>query len=159
MIEVTSRGTWLEDEGNKKALCARLGVTEYYLYDPLAECLSPPLQGFGLKDGVYVPLRRGADGGFRSAALGLKLVLESGRLRLIDVASGEPLLRPEEVESARQRAEAGLRDAERRVKEETVARRAAEARAQAAEAELARLRGRARGADRAKRGRRDRGRT
>jgi Uma2 family endonuclease len=32
VIEVTSKGTWLEDEGTKRALYARVGVKEYFLY-------------------------------------------------------------------------------------------------------------------------------
>jgi Uma2 family endonuclease len=144
VIEVTSRGTWLEDEGKKKALYARLKIKEYFLYDPLAEYLEPPLQGFLLEAGAYVPMRRAADGSLESAALGMKLALEGGRLRLSDLATGEPMLRPEEVEAAR-------RDADARAAGEAAARRdadaraeAAEARAKAAEAELARLRARKR---------------
>lgn len=34
VMEVSSRKTWLEDIGNKKALCARLGVADYFLFDP-----------------------------------------------------------------------------------------------------------------------------
>lgn len=135
VIEVTSRGTWLEDEGKKKALYARLGVPEYFLYDPLGEYLTPPLQGFQLKAGAYVPMRRSTDSSLKSAALGMKLVLEGGRIRLIDRATGEPMLRPEELAAAREKAE------ERATKEEARA-EAAEARARAAEAELARLRAR-----------------
>ena len=156
VIEVTSRGTWLEDEGKKKALYARLGVTEYFLYDPLAEYLEPPLHGLQLRGGAYVPMRRGAEESLKSAALGMRLVLEGGRLRLFDLATGEPMLRPKEMEAARQSAEAARQSAEARATKEEAratkeeaARRvadtradAAEARARAAEAELTRLRAR-----------------
>jgi Uma2 family endonuclease len=149
VIEVTSRGTWLEDEGKKKALYGRLGVAEYYLYDPLGEYLEPPLQGLKLEAGAYVPMRRGADDSLASAALGMKLKLEDGRLRLTDLATGAPMLRPEELEAARQNAEAARQNAEARATKEESARvaadtraEAAEARARAAEAELTRLRAR-----------------
>lgn len=149
VIEVTSRGTWLEDEGKKKALYARLGVPEYFLYDPLGEYLEPPLQGLKLEAGAYVPMRRGADGSLESAALGMRLVLEGSRLRLIDLATDEPMLRPEELETARRTAEARATKEEARATKEEAARRAAdtraeaaEARARAAEAELTRLRAR-----------------
>lgn len=36
VLELSSRGTWVEDAGNKKALCARFGVQEYFLFDPEA---------------------------------------------------------------------------------------------------------------------------
>lgn len=149
VIEVTSRGTWLEDEGKKKALYARLGVPEYFLYDPLGEYLEPPLQGFQLKAGAYVPMRRSADNSLKSAALGMKLLLEGGRIRLIDLATGEPMLRPEELVAAREKAEERAVTEEARATKAESARRAAdtradaaEARARAAEAELARLRAR-----------------
>ena len=149
VIEVTSRGTWLEDEGKKKALYARLGVPEYFLYDPLGEYLEPPLQGLRLEAGAYVPMRRGADDSLESAALGMRLVLEGGRLRLFDRATGEPMLRPEELEAARRKAEARATTEAARATTEEAARRAAdaraeaaEARARAAEAELTRLRAR-----------------
>src|SRR5919205_2502076 len=48
VIEFTSRATALEDQGNKRVLYAGLGVGEYFLCDPLAEYLVPPLQGFRL---------------------------------------------------------------------------------------------------------------
>ncbi len=60
VIEFTSRATALEDQGNKRVLYAWLGVSEYFLCDPLAEYLAPPLQGFRLAEGEY--RRLGADG-------------------------------------------------------------------------------------------------
>ncbi len=108
VIEVTSRKTWLEDAGNKKILCARLGVAEYFTHDPAGEYLSPPLQGFRLEGSDYRPIPPDVDGALVSEALGLKLQLENGRLRLIDPASGVRLLRPEEAMQAHREAEAEL---------------------------------------------------
>ena len=34
VVEISSRGTWLEDFGNKRALSERLGVAEYFVIDP-----------------------------------------------------------------------------------------------------------------------------
>jgi Uma2 family endonuclease len=60
VFEVTSLSTWLEleDEGNKKTLCRRLGVPEYFMYDPKGEYLNPPLQGSRLERGVYLDYAR-----------------------------------------------------------------------------------------------------
>jgi Uma2 family endonuclease len=104
VIEVTSRRTWLEDEGNKKVLCERLGVGEYFLYDPEGAYLEPPLQGYELVDGAYVRLEPDESGRLRSAALGLTLEREAGRLALRSATTGQPVL-PPEAEVERLRAE------------------------------------------------------
>ncbi len=106
VIEVSSRKTWLEDKGNKMAVCAMLGVKEYYLFDPEFDYLDPPLQGFRLEAGQYASIVPGADGGLRSEVLGLKLVVVGDRLEVFDSETGERLLRPEDHRVAREAAEA-----------------------------------------------------
>jgi Uma2 family endonuclease len=134
VLELTSRGTRYEDKGSKKGLCAELGVSEYFLFDPEADYLDPPLQGFRLVNGRYEPIAPRPDGSLRCETLGLFLARESdGRLRLIDAATGEHLLRPEEARQEREEALARADEETRRADEET-------RRADAAEAELARLR-------------------
>jgi Uma2 family endonuclease len=157
VLEVTSRGTRLEDKGNKRELCAELGVLEYFLYDPEADYLKPPLQGFRLVAGSYEPIFPEAKGMLRSEALGLKLILEEERLRFIDGATGAPLLHVEEREAradeaeqararaeqekrARARAEQEKREAEQAKQHAEQAKEQAEQRAAAAEVEIARLR-------------------
>jgi len=119
VIEVTSRGTRLQDLGTKRALYAWLGVKEYFLYDPLGEYLEPPLQGYRLAGSDYERMEPAAGGTLHSTELGLDLRGEDGHLRLVDPVTGERLLSPAEAHAAR---------------------RAAEARAAQAEAELERLR-------------------
>jgi Uma2 family endonuclease len=98
VFEVTSRATRLEDVGKKRALCAELGVAEYYLYDPEDDYLDPPLQGFRLAEGrSYEPAIVAAAGALVSDALGLSLRLVDGLIELRDARSGEALLRPDEV--------------------------------------------------------------
>jgi Uma2 family endonuclease len=139
VIEVTSRSTRREDMQHKRNLYARIGVQEYFLYDPLAEYLKPPLQGFRLESGQYAPIAPAADGSLRCAALGLRLSIENQRLRLTDEATGEPLLRPAEVAAAL-RSEAAARQAEAAARQaEAAARSAAEQQLAEREAELARL--------------------
>lgn len=122
VIEVTSDSTKRRDLREKKKIYAELGVEEYFLHDPLADYLTPPLQGFRLVEGDYRPIPRELDGSLLSKTTGLKLRREGERLRLRDAATGEPLLWPEEV--AR----------------EAAGRKAAEERAAALEEEVARLR-------------------
>lgn len=98
VIEVTSASTRERDLGEKKRLYARLGVAEYFLYDPAGEALGAGcLRGFRLRTDGYHPLRPRVDGSLHSRSLGLLLRIEEGRLRLIDEATGQPLLRGEEV--------------------------------------------------------------
>jgi Uma2 family endonuclease len=108
VLEVSSRKTWPEDEGNKKAICARLGVAEYFLYDPEGDYLEPPLQGFRLAKRAYAPIQPDEQQAVTSQTLGLKFLLENGRLQAIDSASGERLLRPREAYAALREAEAEL---------------------------------------------------
>ncbi len=56
VLEVTSPSTRRADERRKRDLYASLGVSEYFLYDPRAEYLTPPLQGYRLQEGKYRPL-------------------------------------------------------------------------------------------------------
>jgi Uma2 family endonuclease len=133
VIEVTSRDTRGADLGKKKDCYERLGVKEYFLYDPLGEYLEPPLQGFRLVGGRYRPLAPAADGALASPTTGLVLRPEGGRLRLLDAADGEPLLRVSEVQERARREAAARQAAEERAEREAAARREAEA-------ELARLR-------------------
>jgi Uma2 family endonuclease len=87
VLEVSSRGTWLEDSGNKQALCASLGVREYFLFDPEADYLDPPLQGYRLEGKHYVPIAADATGALFSAALGVLLQPELPLLRFLDARS------------------------------------------------------------------------
>jgi Uma2 family endonuclease len=111
VIEVTSRKTKGEDLRSKRGLYARLGVSEYYLYDPEADYLRPPLQGFRLAAGSYELLPPDSGGTITSAHLGLGLRLVDGRLQFYDGATGNrlPRLRERaqaaEAEVARLRAE------------------------------------------------------
>jgi Uma2 family endonuclease len=132
VLEFSSRGTWLEDAGNKKALCARLGVTEYFLCDPEADYLNPPLQGYRLVDGEYRDIEPLETGALASEALGLILRFDGQRLRCIDAASGQPVLRIEEWSDATQRARDQAVAERRRAQAE---RRRAQAERQRADAE------------------------
>jgi Uma2 family endonuclease len=107
VVEVTSDSTHDEDVYKKKALYERLGVEEYFLYDPLGDYLDPRIQGFRLTNGRYQKIRPEPDGSLLSQMAGVLLRMEGDQIRLIKTDSGEPLLRYEEAtdEIARLRAE------------------------------------------------------
>jgi Uma2 family endonuclease len=112
VIEMTSRSTRREDKGDKRALYARLGVREYFLFDPLGEYLKPPLQGFTLVDGEYAPLPFESDGGIISRELGLKLYRDETVLRLFDLASGREVVRTEDLSAVLQQTLARVQQTE-----------------------------------------------
>jgi Uma2 family endonuclease len=106
VLEITSEKMIDEDRGPKRDLYARLGVAEYFLFDPTAEALDPTLQGYRLKGKGYVGLKPARDGSLTSKELGLRLRAEGHVLRLTDAKTGRLLLTPEEeAEQERQRAE------------------------------------------------------
>lgn len=159
VFEVTSGSTRREDMVDKMGLYARLGVREYFLYDPTSDYLPQPLMGYGLNaENVYQPME--ADSGdavrvnggvaltpsFVSRLLGLRLTLDSqGALQFYRLDTGERVLSKFEAEAREEQLRA--KEAQRVVEQEQA--RAKEAqriadreqkRADAAEAELARLR-------------------
>jgi hypothetical protein len=81
-----------------------LRVSEYFLFDPRAEYLDPPLQGFRLIGGEYVPIEP-INGRLPSEVVGLHLACEGQNLRLFDPGTGTRLLtRLEAREAAEKRA-------------------------------------------------------
>jgi Uma2 family endonuclease len=129
VVEVTSRKTRREDQRDKKSLYERLEVEEYVLFDPYGEYLKPRLQGFRLEGGRYQPIPLQEDGTLLSQTTGLTLRPEGERLRLVDTATGEPLLWTDELEAAHAREAAARRKAEATAAKEAAARRKAEAKA------------------------------
>jgi Uma2 family endonuclease len=95
VIEVTSPSTRRDDLGRKRTLYARLGVSEYVLYDPLGEYLRPALQGFRLTRAAFEPMAVEQES-LICEALAMRLALIDGRLQLIDHESGSRLVTPEE---------------------------------------------------------------
>ena len=113
VAEITSKSTKNEDQKTKfEVYRDLLRVTEYVLFDPRAEYLKPPLQGYRLVGADYVPIEPVA-GRLPSEILGLHLERDGERLRLFDPATGQYLLtRLERQEAAEHRAEEERRRAE-----------------------------------------------
>ncbi|MHB2019357.1 MAG: Uma2 family endonuclease [Candidatus Xenobia bacterium] len=110
VFEVTSASTRHEDLGRKMELYARLGIREYFIFDPKREYIPSGLLAYQLQDGQYVPI---AVQPIRSAILGLELRVADDVLRLYDPGTGElPHDFVEQWRVERQRADAEHRDAE-----------------------------------------------
>ena len=139
VLEVLSPSTWQRDLA-KRETYARLGVREYFVFDPTGEHIEPVLQGYRLDWGRYEPLAGLGPLAVRSRVLGLDLWVDSERdLRMRDAETGENLRSAEESEAKWREAEARAERAEDRAEESDIGRRKAEARAERAEARLAEL--------------------
>ena len=127
VMEVASVSTWREDEGRKAKLYERLGVPEYWQYDPTGEYLGLKLKGRRLVEGAYVPqpVVESLDGTLllRSESLALDFRVKGEESHFFDPATGRRLL--------------SLREQYRAHREQLAARRVAESRADAAESRAA----------------------
>src|SRR5262249_50901125 len=116
VIEITSKSTRKEDQETKFKLYQDvLKVYEYFLFDPYGDYLDPPLKGYRLYQGHYVPIKP-VKGRLPSKVLGLHLERVGNELRLYDPAAGKwlptPAERTDQAEAARQQAEAARQQAE-----------------------------------------------
>lgn len=89
---VASEGNWREDLGEKKVLYARLGVPEYFVFDPQGKYLQPALQGFRQANGRYEEMARDDQGRLFSEELGLSLQAEKTLIRFWQGRGGEKIL-------------------------------------------------------------------
>lgn len=92
IFEVTSDETQREDATTKPEVYARIGVPEYFLFDPLGDYLDPQLQGYRLDGGRYTKIAPDAAGNLPSGELGLSFRAEGRMIRVIDGHTGEPIL-------------------------------------------------------------------
>jgi Uma2 family endonuclease len=89
VIEVTSSSTRKEDLKIKYDLYRdTFRVGEYFLFDPFSDYLDPPLQGFRLIEGQYVPIEPVA-GRLPSAVARVHLERVDSDLKLFDPETGE----------------------------------------------------------------------
>jgi len=107
VFEISSRKTLMQDTQKKWQLYARLGVREYYLYDPEYDYLPDGLAAFRLEGEEFVEVEV-SEGVVRSEVLGLDLVDTGETLRLRDPQTGRFIPTREELIEAQQQAEAEL---------------------------------------------------
>jgi Uma2 family endonuclease len=109
VIELSSRKTWREDLYTKWQMYARLGVREYFIFDPEYDYLPEPLVGWRLADEQYLPIEV-TDGRARSEELGLELVDTGQTLRLYNPQTEQFLPTSQEETERAERLAAKLRD-------------------------------------------------
>ncbi len=148
-LEVISPSSEIRNALQKRALYARLGIGEYFLFQPDPRKRGRRLVGYRLWGGSYEEVPADPEGALRSTALGVSLRVEGKNLRLRSLESGQEYWWMEEqgqiaeaaqakldaaqaaAEAARARAKAArdrLEAAEARSAAEVEARRQAEAR-------------------------------
>jgi Uma2 family endonuclease len=88
IFEIVASETLEDDLYDKPRIYARLGVIEYFLFDPEAAFLRPALTGFRLEGGVAALMKHAADGSLASEQLGLRFRPEGGMLRVFDERRG-----------------------------------------------------------------------
>lgn len=126
IFEMTSKTTAAADIA-KCSLYARLGVREYFLFDPLREYLEQGLLGFRLEQGEYVEILPDGDGRLFSEELELFLYQEEELLRAIQPQANQPLPSfPDAMRLARQEAQRAEQEAQKAEQEAQRAKRLAE---------------------------------
>jgi|SRR5262245_47435284 len=107
IFEMASKKTWKRNLGFLYTKFERLGVKEYFIFDPEEKFVKdPPLRGFRLRKKKYEAIRAGKDGSLWSGQLKVRVVQQGQKLRLIDPETGEFILtHAEQAEQERQRAE------------------------------------------------------
>ncbi len=140
-LEVASRSSWRRDLNEKRAIYESMGVREYFACDPRAEFYEPPLRGFRLEGGTYVPVdaeRRGGAWRLHSEVLGLTFRQFGEEVRLMVPATGQDLPTHDELRLSQRDSAARAEAAEARQRTAEERQRAAEARIAELEARLAR---------------------
>ena len=147
-LEVISPSSKIRNAVEKRALYARLGIGEYFLFQPDPQKRGRRLVGYRLWGQSYEEIPAELDGAVHSTALGVSLRVEDANLRLCSLASGRDYAwieeNPRNFEAAEARAEAeaeAAQTAQARADAEAEARRRAEARIAELEALVRRRRG------------------
>jgi Uma2 family endonuclease len=144
VVSYSDAAMYKNDHEKKVEIYQQAGIPEYLIVDPSFSAEDPlRLTGYRLApDGRYRRIETDSRGRLYSETTNLFFApsLDGRTVRVGDAETGEWLLTAQEEESARLRETGARKAAEERADHEAQARRAAEERAQAAEAELARLR-------------------
>lgn len=116
VVEVASSSTYRLDSTDKRETYERMGVREYWRFDPVGDLIAQGLEGWRLGRNGYKPVRQTrSTGRYRSEALGLELRAEEWLLRFRDPRLGRDLMTYAEVALADQEKERKLNSTERKL--------------------------------------------
>ena len=127
VLEVISPSSELRNRRDKKALYSRIGVREYFLFQPDMRRSGPRLVGYTLRGGAYQelgpdPALPGA-GSVLSEVLGVSMRPEGELLRVRDLGSGEDYSWLEQWQQEKKAKDAAIAKSEQRADREAAARR------------------------------------
>ena len=115
-LEVISPSSKIRNAVEKRALYARLGIGEYFLFQPDPEQRGRRLVGYRLWGQSYEEMPAEPEGAVHSTALGVSLRVEGTNLRLRSLASGQDYAwieeNPRNSEAARAEADAARAEAD-----------------------------------------------
>ena len=124
VLEVISPSSEIRNTVEKLDLYERLGIAEYFLFQPDTEREDPRLMGHRLMGGTYQPVFPEPGGGLRSETLGVLFHEDGEKLRVRDLETGKDypwgteIREWQEAEAeARRRAEARTEEAEFKVQQ------------------------------------------
>lgn len=140
VFEVTSEKTRRNDQVDKPRIYARIGVSEYFIFDPFEEYLEPRLQGFRMGARGFQPIKLDADGRLTSQKLQMSVAAEELTLRFTDLKTGKPIASVDDLADKAEHAKREAQRARRRLKQAEQLAEAERKRAEALEKEVARLR-------------------
>ena len=146
-LEVISPSSELRNAHAKRALYERLGIGEYFLFQPDPRRRGRRLVGYRLWGQSYAELPAEPGGAVCSEALGVSLRAEGANLRLRSLATGQDYAWTEEHSGTIRAVRAEVEGAEAQVEAVRVRAEGAEARAEAAEAKVEAVRARAEAAE------------
>jgi len=96
-IEMASKSTWRQRLNENMEEYERLGVKEYFIFDPDSRYLPEQLMGFRLRKGRYVAVKPDDDGAMLSREMNLRLIPRGKHLRPADQNTGKLLLTDAEL--------------------------------------------------------------
>ncbi|NJK74527.1 MAG: Uma2 family endonuclease [Microcoleus sp. SU_5_6] len=116
VLEITSETTQDKDQEIKPDIYKKLGVIEYFQYDPSGDYLNPILQGVRLVNNQYEPIEVNNISfdtlWVYSEVLGLELHVISGEMRFRNPQTGEFLKTHREEQEGRLIAESAFQESE-----------------------------------------------
>lgn len=118
VLEVLSDSSAVKDMVTNRDLFARLGIKEFWLFDPEGKSIEGQLLGLRLRDGAYEPIPPlSGRAGYPCAVLNLEFRNEWGNLRIRDPETGEDLKSHQEAVEGYRRERESRRAAEARIAE------------------------------------------
>ena len=136
VLEVISPKSEIRNRVDKKALYSKLGVQEYFVFQPNEARPGERLVGYRLWGGEYVEVRpdphSGPERELRSKTLGVSLRIAGPLIRVRNLETGKDYLSHEDLDTVAEEATARAEAAEATAEEAAVTAEAERARAEAA---------------------------